>query len=78
MTLHDVEEKGGALMRLSPTLAKPPESSSSPQEARRWYALTAASHREEAQEQIRREIRAGAIRVRPRPGDPFRVQVVPT
>ena len=41
-----------------------------------WIALQADSNRPEVQEMIRREIRRGAIRVRPLPGDANRVEIV--
>ena len=41
-----------------------------------WIALQADSNRPEVQEMIRREIRRGAIRVSPLPGDSNRVLIV--
>jgi hypothetical protein len=43
---------------------------------RNWIALQADSNRPEVQEMIRREIRRGAIRVSPLPGDSNRVLIV--
>lgn len=44
---------------------------------RSWKKLAADSDDEDVQEQIRSAIRAGAIRVRPWPGDRERVQIIP-
>ncbi len=40
-----------------------------------WDALSADSHRAEAQEMIRRQIREGTIRVSPIPGCPDHVRI---
>lgn len=42
-----------------------------------WEELSAHSDREEVREEITRLIRTGLATVRPRPGDPERVEVVP-
>jgi hypothetical protein len=52
-------------------------SDSAIRQRRRWRVLSAESDREDVQEEIRGALRAGAIRVRPCPGDPQRVQILP-
>jgi hypothetical protein len=42
-----------------------------------WEEMSATSDREHVREEIARLIRAGLVTVRPRPGDPERVEVVP-
>lgn len=56
-----------------PVTPTPPK----PSGARSWRKLAADSDREVVQEQIRNAIRSGEIRVRPWPGDPERVQIIP-
>ena len=48
-----------------------------PQPPRNLASLATDSHRDGVREVIRRAIRGGTIRVRPWPGDPERVRIIP-